>query len=122
MTSVGEASIWAVALAILGMSIVEYGGDSNLMAYANEGKRGALLKGAAFYVLMTFIIIQIFRMSNLIYINLMWCAISAISETLLAFFLLHERLHNNYQYAGGIMVVLGTVSLMVGKVPRTVKK
>lgn len=116
-----DAGVWAVSAAILGMSIIEFGGDSNLQEYASSGDKTSLMKGAAFYVLMTFIIIQIFRMSNLIYVNLLWCAISAISETLLAFFLLHERLHNIYQYSGGIMVILGTVSLMIGKVPKTKK-
>lgn len=108
----------SVFLAIVAVSLIEYVGDSNFKAYARQGRWSNLMMGLTVYAAMVFVLIQILRKTNVMYMNGMWDGVSAVIETLLAFFLLHETLSNGVQWAGLAMVILGIFGLSYGTVPR----
>jgi multidrug transporter EmrE-like cation transporter len=104
-------------ITVLIASFIEYFGDAQFKFYARHGKNSDLILGILAYAIMIGTLIYILRTSNVMYMNLNWDAISIIVETLMAYFLLHETLANNYQVAGFIAIVLGCMLLNVGKVP-----
>lgn len=62
-------------------------------------------------------LIRLLRQSNVMYMNIMWDAVSIILETLLAFILLGETLDNNYQIAGGLLIIIGIILMTIGNIP-----
>jgi multidrug transporter EmrE-like cation transporter len=98
-------------------SILEYFGDSNFKFYARTGADRYLAYGLAAYLAMIYVLIQVLKISNVMYMNLSWDAISAIIETVLAYVLLGERLSNGYQIGGFVLIIMGIVLLNVGAIP-----
>jgi len=104
-------------ITILMLSLVEYFGDSNFKSYAKTGRNMNLIFGIIFYGLVIKFLIQALKTSNLIYANGMWDGISAVIETILAFYLLHETLNNPIQWLGLIMIIAGVFALHCGPMP-----
>ena len=99
-------------------SLLEYLGDSNFKFYARNDDPKNLLYGSISYVAMVFVLIQILKRSNVMYMNMYWDAVSIILETVLAYFVLGERLDNNYQGFGFILIVVGVLLLNFGEIPK----
>lgn len=104
-------------LLITFVSIIEFFGDSSYKDYARRGETLSLFRGIAFYSIMVILLIKILSGTNLIYTNALWDGISTLIATFLAFFLLKERLDNNYQYLGIFMIILGLFFMGYGNVP-----
>ena len=102
---------------ILFASLLEYLGDSNFKFYARENKYKYLLYGTGSYIIMVYVLIQLLKYSNVMYMNILWDATSIILETILAYFLLGEYLDNNYQIIGFIFIAMGIILLNIGKIP-----
>lgn len=102
---------------ILLASFFEYIGDSNLKFYARNDNKLNLFYGIIGYIGVIITIIYVLKFSNVMYMNLYWDALSIILETTLAYILLNERLDNNYQILGFVLIIAGIFLLNVGKVP-----
>jgi multidrug transporter EmrE-like cation transporter len=102
---------------IIAVSLVEYFGDQNFQKFAKTGKTSNLVYGIIFYAFMLKLLIEALKKSNLIYMNGMWDGISTIIGTIFAWWLLHERLSNPMQWLGLLLILLGLLSLNVGKIP-----
>lgn len=101
---------------ILG-SLLEYTGDSNLKFYArNQGNIYGFI-GLICYMLMSGVLVQVLKISNVMYSNVLWEGLGLILETSLAFFLLHETLTNGFQYLGLFLIIIGMFLLNIGKIP-----
>ena len=100
------------------MSLVEYAGDSSFKYFARSDKEYKyLVLGIIAYAIMIKLLITALKTGNLIYTNGMWDGISAVIETLLAYFLLRETLSNKFQWTGLILVIVGIFFLNIGKIP-----
>lgn len=106
-----------VFLVIL-LCLVEFVGDINFKLYARNNTNLNLIVGLIAYSVLIFILIKLFKHSNLIFTNGMWDGISSIISVLLAYFLFHERLNNKFQWLGLLLTIVGTVLLTVGKMPK----
>ena len=102
---------------IIAVSLVEYFGDQNFQKFAKTGKTSNLVYGVIFYAFMLKLLIEALKKANLIYMNGMWDGISTIIGTIFAWWLLHERLSNPMQWLGLLLILLGLLSLNVGKIP-----
>jgi multidrug transporter EmrE-like cation transporter len=106
-----------VFLAILGLTFIEFLGDSSIKLYTRGGSKMYLLSGILSYALILWSLIYVLKFSNVAFMNLEWDGISTILETLLAFIVLRETLSNRSQYMGMIFIILGVILLNQGKVP-----
>uniref|UniRef100_A0A6C0IA39 Uncharacterized protein n=1 Tax=viral metagenome TaxID=1070528 RepID=A0A6C0IA39_9ZZZZ len=104
-------------LIIIFLSLAEFVGDSNLKSYARNNRIRNLIIGLVAYVVVIKCLIQALKQSNLIITNGMWNAIETVTETTLAYFILHERLTNWQQWVGLGTIVLGIGFLNYGKRP-----
>ena len=100
------------------ISLVEYVGDSNFKFYARDGKMDKLVIGIIAYAILIKLLITALKESNVMFTNGMWDGISAIIETVLAYYLLKERMNNKFQWTGLLLVILGVIILNVGKIPK----
>jgi multidrug transporter EmrE-like cation transporter len=100
------------------LCVAEYIGDSNFKSYSRSGHKNALVLGLIAYGILIYLLIEALSHANLIYTNGMWNGIYTIMTTLLAYFLLNERLSNAYQWTGILLVISGTLLLGVGNIPR----
>jgi multidrug transporter EmrE-like cation transporter len=74
--------------------------------------------GIVAYGVMIYVLIKALSRGNIIFTNSMWDGISTIIATILAFYLLGERLDNSYQWIGIFSVIIGIFLLSVGSVPK----
>jgi len=102
---------------IILISLVQYLGDSNFKFYSKNNNIKNLIIGLIAYGLFIFLPIVAINRSNIIFTNGMWEGISTIIVTLIAYVVLHERLNNNFQWAGLILIITGTLLLSFGKIP-----
>lgn len=109
--------IGGVFLLILFTSVLEYFGDSNFKFYARNNDPKNLVIGIAFYTVMVAFLIYTLKYANVMYVNGMWDGISALIETALAYYLLHETLSNSTQYIGLAFIIIGLFSLNYGPIP-----
>lgn len=104
-------------LLLLTGSLLEYIGDSNLKFFArNEGNIFGFI-GLTSYITMTFVLVKVLQISNVMYSNVLWEGLGLILETSLAMFLLKETMSNIYQYIGLFLVIIGMFLLNIGKIP-----
>jgi multidrug transporter EmrE-like cation transporter len=107
-----------VILLIILISAIEYIGDSNFKFYArNNNNHNSLTIGLIAYVILVILLIFTLKYTNVMYVNGMWDGISAVIGSLLAYYLLKERLNNKYQYLGLFLIIGGIFSLNIGQVP-----
>jgi multidrug transporter EmrE-like cation transporter len=104
-------------ITILLLSLVEYFGDANFKFYARTKNKTNLILGIIFYGLVIKFLIQALKSSNVIYANGIWDGVSAVVETVLAYYLLHETLSSPLQWFGLVMIVAGILALHSGKIP-----
>ncbi len=109
--------IFYIFLIILA-SIFEYLGDSNFKFFSRDNTVKNFIYGIISYIILIGLLIYILKFTNVMYMNLTWDSVSIILETLLAFILLKERLTNNFQWTGLILVIVGVLFLSYGKIPK----
>ena len=102
---------------IILICFAEYTGDSNFKKYAHSNDKNSLFMGFFGYLVLIYLLIQIFKRSNLIYVNGLWNGFYTIVTSILAYYLLGERLNNKYQWLGLLLVVFGTSLLSIGEIP-----
>lgn len=93
---------------VTAMVFIEIFADFQLRFYATTEKLIHLAAGLLGYAGVLYYFVQALRMDTVLYVNALWDGISHISESAFAYFVMGERLRNNPQYVGLIMVVAGT--------------
>ena len=96
---------------ILSLATVEIFGDFCFRWFAQTGTMDYFWGGIAGYIGVVYFLIRSFRHDNVLYVNGMWDGISGIIESLAAFVILGDRLHNPIQYVGLVLTVIGIVLL-----------
>jgi hypothetical protein len=96
------------------MSIFEILGDFGFKNVARSGSLGGWVGGLSGYAGIIYYLLKSLRVGNVTYVNGMWDGISAILETLAAFFIFGERLNSWTQYIGLAFIITGLFTLRNG--------
>ena len=99
------------------MSAAEIIGDFGFKGVARVGDVQSWLTGLGGYIGVIYFLIKSLRVGNVLYVNASWDGISAVLESLAAFFIMGERLTNKWQYLGIAFIIIGLFSLKMGKIP-----
>jgi multidrug transporter EmrE-like cation transporter len=99
------------------LSVAEIVGDFGYKAFARGGGATAFAQGTFGYVAVIYYLIKSLRVGNVLYVNAAWDGISAVLESLAAFFIMGERLTNAWQYTGIVFIIMGLFALKMGKIP-----
>lgn len=89
------------------LSLAEIYGDFAFRFYAQTNNVQYLAHGAAGYIGVVYFLIEAFRSKNVLYVNGMWDGVSAVVESVAAYFILGDRLSSPKEYAGIVLVILG---------------
>lgn len=98
-------------------SLLEFSGDSSLKFFARTSNIYYGILGLFSYISMTWVLVILLKISNVMYTNVLWEGLGLILESSLAYILLGERLTNIYQYSGLFLVISGMSLLNIGKIP-----
>lgn len=93
------------------LSAAEIIGDFGFKDFARTGGAKAFAQGSIGYIGIIFFLIRSLKVGNVLYVNGMWDGVSAILETIAAYFILGERLNNKTQYLGLVIVIAGIFML-----------
>jgi len=96
---------------ISALSLAEIVGDFGFKSFARGGGVGAFTQGTAGYIAVIYFLIRSLRVGNVLYVNGMWDGVSAVLESVAAYFLFGERLTNPIQYVGLVVVIAGIFML-----------
>jgi multidrug transporter EmrE-like cation transporter len=99
---------------IFALSVVEIAGNFALKKFSNEGGIKNLSIGILGYIGVIYFLIMSLQGSTVLLVNIGWDGISAIIQTLAAYFILGERLESQIQYLGIVIIILG---LFLIKIP-----
>lgn len=99
------------------LSFFEILGDFGFKGVARVGDLESWFMGFGGYVGVIYFLIRSLRVGNVLYTNAAWDGLSAILESLFAFFIAGERLTNPIQYAGVVFIILGLFALKCGDIP-----
>lgn len=95
------------------LSISEIFGDFALKKYATDGGLALLGYGILGYVGVVFFLIQSLRTGSVMMVNAAWDGVSALIESIAAYFILGERLDDPNQYIGIALIVGGLFFLKI---------
>jgi multidrug transporter EmrE-like cation transporter len=98
--------------------VAEIFGDFKFKDYARLGGAENFAQGLAGYAGVIYFLIRSLRVGNVIYVNGMWDGISAVLETIAAYFILGERLNNTWQYVGLALLISGLFLVRMGGIAR----
>lgn len=93
---------------------VEVFADFQLRFFAQTDKSEYLWKGLVGYVGVIYLLIRSLRHANVLYVNGLWDGLSSLIESVAAYTILGDRLHNGQQYVGLLLTVAGVVLLRMG--------
>jgi multidrug transporter EmrE-like cation transporter len=93
------------------LSIAEIFGDFGFKSFARGGGATAFAQGGLGYVAVIYFLIRSLRVGNVLYVNGMWDGVSAVLETLAAYFILGERLNRPIEYMGLVAIIAGIFML-----------
>jgi multidrug transporter EmrE-like cation transporter len=93
------------------LSLAEIAGDFGFKAFARTGTTTSFAQGTAGYIAVIYFLIRSLRVGNVLYVNGMWDGVSAVLESVAAYFLFGERLSNPVQYVGLVVVIAGIFML-----------
>jgi len=93
------------------LSVAEIIGDFGFKAFARGGGAASFTQGTVGYIAVIYFLIRSLRVGNVLYVNGMWDGVSAVLESIAAYFLFGERLTNPVQYVGLIVVIAGIFML-----------
>ena len=102
---------------ISALSLAEIVGDFGFKGVARIGDLKSWLTGIGGYVGVIYFLIRSLRVGNVLYTNAAWDGVSAVLESLFAFFIAGERLTNPVQYMGVIFIIIGLFALKCGNIP-----
>jgi small multidrug resistance pump len=100
------------------MSLAEIIGDFGFKGVARQGGPMNWAAGLGGYVGVIFYLIKSLRVGNVTYVNGMWDGVSAILETVAAYFLFGETLNTGTQYLGLGLIIAGLFILKSGGISR----
>lgn len=100
------------------LSISEIFGDFKFKDFARVGGASNFLQGTFGYIGVIYFLIKSLRVGNVIYVNGMWDGVSAVLETLAAYFILGERLNTPIQYFGLSLLIIGLFILRCGGISK----
>jgi multidrug transporter EmrE-like cation transporter len=98
---------------IVGLTLVEIVGDFAFKEYANNGGLLPLLGGIGGYIGVMIMLVISLQGSTVLMVNGAWDGISAVIESIFAFFILGERFHNYLQYVGLVFICGGLYLLKI---------
>lgn len=106
---------------LTGLSVAEIFGDFGFKDFARTGSIKGFGQGVLGYVGIVYFLIRSLKLGNVLYVNGMWDGISAILESVAAYFLLGERLNRPVEYIGLGLIIVGVFMLHnpSGKIPFT---
>ena len=104
-------------LDVSALSISEIVGDFGFKGVARFGDINSWLTGIGGYIGVIYFLIRSLRVGNVLYTNAAWDGISAVLESLFAFFIAGERLTNPVQYMGVVFIIAGLFALKCGAIP-----
>lgn len=101
------------------LSVAEIVGDFGFKNFARTGALKGFGQGLLGYVGIIYFLIRSLKSGNVLYVNGMWDGLSAILESVAAYFLLGERLKRPVEYIGLGLIILGVFLLHApdGKIP-----
>lgn len=99
------------------MSLTEIVGDFGFKGVARHPTPFNWAAGIGGYIGIIYYLIKTLRVGNVTYVNGMWDGISGILETLVAYIVFGERLNNNSQYLGILLIAGGLILLKTGGIP-----
>jgi multidrug transporter EmrE-like cation transporter len=99
---------------VIVLSFVEVYGDFSLRFYAQTGKTSWLAHGLFGYAGVVYYLIQSFKHKNVLYVNGMWDGVSALIESIAAYFILGDRLDKVTEYTGIVLIIVGVFLLKNG--------
>jgi len=99
------------------MSAAEIVGDFGFKDVARIGSLQGWAQGLVGYAGIIYFLIRSLRVGNVLYTNAAWDGISAVLESLAAYFIMGERLTNKWQYLGIVFIIMGLFALKMGKIP-----
>ena len=100
------------------LSFTEIFGDFKLKDYSRTNNISSLIQGIGGYCFVIYFLIKALRSGNVMYVNGMWDGLSAVLETICAYYLLGEYLNDVNQYIGLFMICIGTILLHWGNIPK----
>ena len=98
--------------------VAEIFGDFKFKDYARLGGWENFAQGLLGYAGVILFLIRSLRVGNVIYVNGMWDGVSAVLETLAAYFILGERLNTTWQYVGLALLIVGLFLVRLGGIAR----
>jgi len=98
-------------LNIILLSMAEVFGDFGYKAFARTASKTSFAQGTLGYVGVVYFLIKSLQQGNVLYVNGMWDGVSAIIESVAAFFILGERLNRPSEYAGLVLIIMGICML-----------
>ena len=96
---------------IAALSIAEIFGDFGFKAFARTGTGLSFAQGSIGYIGIVYFLIRSLRVGNVLYVNGMWDGVSAVLESLAAYFILGERLNRPIEYIGLVAIIAGIFML-----------
>jgi len=99
------------------LSLAEIVGDFGFKGVARQGGLANWTAGITGYLGVVYFLIRNLRLANVTYVNGMWDGVSAVLETLAAYFIFGERMNTPTQYLGLALVIGGIYFLKSGGVP-----
>jgi multidrug transporter EmrE-like cation transporter len=100
------------------LSLSEVVGDFGFRAFARHGGMANFGQGAAGYIGVIYFLIKCFSSANVIYVNGMWDGMSAVIETLAAYFILGDRLNTRIQWIGLGLLIVGITMVKMGGISK----
>jgi multidrug transporter EmrE-like cation transporter len=98
---------------LIPLTIFEIIGDFNYKTFANKGTTQSFAIGTLGYVGVVYFLIRSLQGSQVLLVNAAWDGISALVESVVAYFYLGERFENYSQYLGILLIVVGLFFLKI---------
>jgi multidrug transporter EmrE-like cation transporter len=98
---------------IVPLALMEVIGDIGYKEFANKGGVRNFAMGSAGYVGVIYFLIRSLQGSQILVVNTAWDGISAIIESMAAFFILGERFDDPFKYIGVLFIIVGLFFLKI---------
>ena len=99
---------------IILLCFVEVYGDFALRFYAQTNSLKWLAHGIAGYAGVVYFLIQSLRFNNVLYVNGLWDGMSGLLESVVAYYVLGDRLEKSSEYIGLLFIIAGVFLLKGG--------
>ena len=99
---------------IIILCFVEVYGDFALRFYAQTNNIKWLVQGIIGYAGVVYFLIQSLRFNNVLYVNGLWDGMSGLLESVVAYYVLGDRLEKSSEYIGLLFIIAGVFLLKGG--------